>query len=94
MLHIAVLTLRFHLDGCTSLKEKRQRLAGLRDRFGRLPNLAVCESDLQDVLQSAEWSFVVAAGSHALVDRSIADVETFVAQSIDARVAGRELEYA
>jgi uncharacterized protein YlxP (DUF503 family) len=94
MLHIAVLTLRFHLDGCASLKEKRQRLAGLRDRFGRQPNIAVCESDNQDVLQSAEWSFVVAAGSRALVDRTIADVETFVAESVDARVAGRELEYA
>ena len=31
MLHIAVLRLRFHLEGCASLKEKRQRLAGLRE---------------------------------------------------------------
>ena len=37
MLHIAVLRLRFHLEGCGSLKDKRQRLCGLRDRFGRLP---------------------------------------------------------
>ncbi len=37
MLHIAVLRLRFHLEGYASLKDKRRRLCGLRDRFGRLP---------------------------------------------------------
>ena len=93
MMHIAILTLRFHLEGCASLKEKRQRLAGLRDRFGRLPQVAVCESGEQDALQRAEWSFVVVAGTRALVDRQVAEIETFVAESADARVSGRELEY-
>jgi len=92
-MHIAILTLQFHLEGCSSLKEKRQRLAGLRDRFGRLPNIAVCESGAQDVLQRAEWSFVVAAGTRALADKAVAEVESFVAESLDARVSGRELEY-
>jgi len=93
MMHIAILTLRFHLEGCASLKEKRQRLGGLRDRFGRLPQVAVCESGDPDTWQSAEWSFVVVAGTKALVDRQVAEIETFVAETADARVSGRELEY-
>ena len=92
MLHIALLRLRFHLEGCGSLKEKRQRLAGLRDRFGRLPGIAVCESGAQDSLSEAEWSFVAAATSKQMNDRALADVETFVEQSVDARVTARNLE--
>ena len=92
-MHIAVLSLRFHLEGCTSLKEKRQRLGGLRDRFGRQPNVAVCESGDQDARERAEWSFVVAAGTRAIVDRTVAEIETFVAETLDARVSGRELQY-
>ena len=94
MIHIAVLTLRLHLEGCSSLKEKRRRLNGLRDRFGRQPNMAVCESDLQDAWQEAEWSFVAVANSRAMTDRLIAQVETFLGEMVDARVVSRELEYA
>ena len=94
MLHIAILTLQFHLEGCASLKEKRQRLSGLRDRFGRQPNMAVCESERQDSLQRAEWTFVAVAGARAVTDRMIAEVEKFVAETVDARVCDRELEYA
>ena len=92
-MHIAILTLNFHLEGCASLKEKRQRLSGLRDRFGRLPNVAVCESGEPDTMQSAEWSFVVVAGTRALADKQVSEIETFVAESLDARVTGRGLEY-
>ena len=92
-MHIAILTLRFHLEGCASLKEKRQRLSGLRDRFGRLPHVAVCESGEPDAWQRAEWSFVVVAGTRALADKQVAEIVTFVAESVDGRVSGRELEY-
>ncbi len=94
MLHIAILSLDFHLEGCASLKEKRRRLGGLRDRFGRQPNMAVCESDRQDALQRVQWTFVAVAGARAVTDQMIAEVEKFVAETIDARVCGRELEYA
>jgi hypothetical protein len=91
-MHIGVLTLVFQLEGCASLKEKRQRLGGLRDRFGRQPNIAVCESSEQDALQRAQWSFVAVAGSKPLVDQLLAAVESFVAEFVDARVLQRHLE--
>jgi hypothetical protein len=92
-MRIGILTLVFQLEGCASLKEKRQRLAGLRDRFGRQPNIAVCESGEQDALRRAEWSFVAAARSRQLVDQLLAGVENHVAQEIDARVLERRLEH-
>ena len=92
-MHIAVLSLQLHLEGCTSLKEKRQRVGGLRDRFGRLPSVAVCESGEQDAWQRAEWSFVVVGGTRSLVDRQLADIERFIAESVDARISERSLDF-
>jgi uncharacterized protein len=92
--HIGVLTLRFHLEGCASLKEKRQRLSGLRDRFGQRTHIAVCESALQDVIQSAQWSFVIVSATRALVDQTTAEVERYIGEHLDVRVSGREMEYA
>jgi uncharacterized protein YlxP (DUF503 family) len=43
--NVRLLTVNFYLGGCRSLKEKRQRLKGMRERFGRTFNVAVCESD-------------------------------------------------
>ena len=84
MIHIGVLGLDFHLAGCRSLKEKRRRLRKLRDRFGRVPNLAVCESGYQDQHQRAMWSVVAVAASPIVVEQSLGDVERWVQESIDA----------
>ena len=52
-MNAGLLSINFHLGGCRSLKEKRQRLSGIRDRYGRPANVAVCESDFQDSHQRA-----------------------------------------
>ena len=36
-MNVRLMTIDFHLGGCRSLKEKRQRLKGMRERFGKLP---------------------------------------------------------
>lgn len=84
VLHIGVLSLHFRLPGCASLKEKRRRLARLRDKFGRSSNLAVCESGHQDSHSSARWEVVAVAGDAGVVERSLAEVERWVAESLDA----------
>lgn len=81
----------FRLDGCRSLKEKRGRLARLRDRHGRSPNVAVFESGYQDHLDQAEWTFVVAASAPkpvaGMVSRLIDSIE-----DVDAWVVGLDTE--
>lgn len=76
----------FFLAGCRSLKEKRQRLNGIRDRFGRANNVAVCESDHQDLLQRAQWTFVAAAASRDVVERALTDIERNLHGSVDAEL--------
>ncbi len=87
-MHVGVLALDFHLAGCASLKEKRRRLARLRDKFGRIANLAVCESGFQDSHQRARWSVVAVASDAVVVERSLADVEQWAATSVDATIVG------
>ncbi|MGA0840604.1 MAG: DUF503 family protein [Pseudomonadales bacterium] len=83
---IASLTITFRLGGCRSLKEKRQRLAGLRDRFGRNPQLAVFESGAADALDRAEWTFVAGASAAVVVEQLLAGIERDVQESVDAEV--------
>jgi hypothetical protein len=83
---IAVLKVDFYLSGCRSLKEKRQRLNGLRERYGRAPNVAVCESAHQDLLQRAQWTFVAASASRDVVDRALTDIERNLQGTVDAEL--------
>ena len=50
---LGTLTLRLHLPGCSSLKEKRGRLKPLISRLHREFNVSVAEMDLQDKWQEA-----------------------------------------
>ncbi len=85
-MHIGLMKLRFSLAGCRSLKEKRQRLGGLHERFGRSAAVAVCESAFQDVHESAEWSFVVVAQTTRMIESICSDIERKVQTSVDGEV--------
>lgn len=90
-MRLGILTLTFHLEGCTSLKEKRQRLSGLTDRFGRYKHIAACESDRQDQLHSGQWSFAC-IGDPAVVDKTLAEVEEHAKLKLDAVIIERHRE--
>lgn len=83
---IEELNVKFQLPGCQSLKEKRGRLAGLRDRFGRQPHIAVCESGFPDEIQKAHWTFLILGQEQRLIDQTISAIEQFLNENIDARV--------
>ena len=85
-MHIEMMVVTFHLDGCRSLKEKRSRLSGLRDRLGKQPNLAVCQCDFQDEHQRAQWAFIAAASNKTVVDRILNSVDEVVDGDFDAVV--------
>jgi len=81
-----LLSINFHLGGCRSLKEKRQRLRGIRDRYGRPANVAVCESDFQDSHQRAQWTFIATASSANIVEQALADIVRNLELSVDAEL--------
>ncbi len=90
---VAKLRAGFYLHGCTSLKEKRQRLGRLRDKFGKNTTLGVCESAHMDVLRRAEWTFVACASADHVVQQVLADVEQYLTTSVDAEVVDLEREW-
>lgn len=90
---VGLLRAGFYLHGCTSLKEKRQRLGRLRDKFGKQSTLGVCESGQADVLRQAEWTFVACAAAEHVVQQVLADVERYLITSVDAEVINLEREW-
>ncbi len=89
---IGVLTAEFRLSSCHSLKDKRRALSGLRDRTGRHPNVAVCESDYADDLRRAQWSFVTIGPDRNAVDRAFVRIEELL-EKVDADIADLYREY-
>ena len=88
-----LLQLDLYFGGCRSLKEKRRRLKGLRDRLGRAVNVAVCESGYQDAHQRSEWSVVATAADAVIVEQILAEVERTVQFSVDAELIGARREW-
>ena len=85
-MHIGKLTFRFRFPGCQSLKEKRGRMRGLRDRFGKNPMLSVCEMGLADSHQFSDWAFLACSLERALIDKNFSQIEEFVLGSMDVEV--------
>lgn len=92
-MNIAIMTVRISLPGCASLKEKRQRVGGLHERFGRNPAVAVCESGERDRLESSEWTFVVTALARKDAEALCRDIEERLQRGVDGRLlsVSREL---
>ncbi len=92
-MRVGMLIVEFQLPGCHSLKEKRSRLAGLRDRFGKQTNLAVCESDFQNEHQRAEWSFVAIGSERKVVEQTLRKVENHVESQVDAVIINIQTDW-
>ena len=87
------LTVDFHLHGCRSLKDKRRRLARLRDKFGQKTHVAVCESDHADSHTRSQWSFVLVASAAKVVEQAASEIELYVASSIDAEITNMQRQW-
>lgn len=85
-MHISILTMKISLPGCGSLKEKRQRVGGLHERFGRNPAIAVCESADHDKLDASEWTFLVVATSAQKVESLCSEVEDKIQRTVEGRM--------
>ena len=92
-MHIAIVTITFTLPGCASLKEKRTRMGGLHQRFGKNPAVAVCESGERDRHDASEWTFVVVQTSKREVESLSAQIEDKIQGTIDGRIMSIEKEF-
>ncbi len=85
-MHIGILTIIFSLPGCGSLKEKRQRMGGMHERFGRNPAVAVFESGERNRHDASEWSFVVVAASRREVESQCSLIEDKIQCTVEGRM--------
>lgn len=74
-MQLQLLTVQYRFAGCDSLKEKRARQAGLRERLGRVATVAIAETGHQDRRDSAEWTLVLMADSQRRLDQLRARVD-------------------
>jgi uncharacterized protein YlxP (DUF503 family) len=92
-MHIGILIMTFSLPGCGSLKEKRQRMGGMHERFGRDPAVAVCESGEHHRHEASEWSFVVVANTKREVEAQCSQIEDKIQRTVEGRVAKVSREF-
>lgn len=92
-MRILRLTIAFQLPACRSLKDKRRRLQGLRDRFGSKPNVAASESAWHDSHDRAQWTFVVVGESQAVLEATQESILSYARQYLDAVVIDSAREY-
>lgn len=85
-MHIGIMTLTFSLPGCGSLKDKRQRMGGMHEKFGRNPAVAVCESGELNKHDASEWSFVVVATSKREIESLCSQIEDKIQRTVEGRV--------
>ncbi len=90
---IGVLTIGLVLPDCQSLKQKRQHLRSVKDKFGHMPNIAVCEFDHQDQWQRASLAFVCTATEKRVAESLLAKIRDYCVTSIDARIIDDSIEW-
>ncbi len=93
MHHILELIITFQLPGCDSLKDKRRRLAGMKDRFGKRADIAVRECGLHEDTQRGQWAFVIVAENRRLADKIAQKLEQEIIEIIDANIISVERQF-
>jgi uncharacterized protein YlxP (DUF503 family) len=83
---VGVVTWDLHLDGCASLKDKRQIVKSLKDRLRQRFNVSVAETDSHDLWQRAEVSCCVVATDRKRAQEVLGAVDQFVAREPSARI--------
>ena len=90
---VACLRIQLHLPGCTSLKQKRFVLKGLKDRLRSRFNVALCETDYQDKWQRSAMALVTVAGTRKGADQTLQALVNFLERQQKALLIECEREF-
>jgi uncharacterized protein YlxP (DUF503 family) len=83
---VGIVTWELHLNGCQSLKDKRQILSSLKERLHRRFNVSVAETAHQDLWQRAELACCVVAESRRHAEEVLRSADRMVAGEPLARI--------
>ncbi|MFO7321015.1 MAG: DUF503 domain-containing protein [Chloroflexota bacterium] len=90
---IGLVTIELHLEGVSSLKEKRGRIKSLTTRLQKQFNVSVAEVGYHDVWQSSAIAVATVTNSSALADQMIANVLKWIEHNYpDAEIVDEVIE--
>jgi uncharacterized protein YlxP (DUF503 family) len=90
---IGMLVMDLYNEQFHSLKEKRQLLSSLKKRLKNKFNIAVSESDFQDLWQKAQIAIVSLGSSRAIVDNTFKEIEDFIFLNYAVQITQMKIRY-
>jgi uncharacterized protein YlxP (DUF503 family) len=90
---IGLLDLEIFLPYSHSLKDKRKRLKGLRDRLRLRYNVAFAELDFQDKWQRAQMGIVTINRSQEVIAKTFQSILKDVDHHIEGEIIRSRIEY-
>jgi len=88
---IGFLSLDIHFPYSHSLKEKRQRLSGFKDRIKNKFNVAIAELDYQDKWQRSRLGFTTLNSSRSVVENMLNKIIREAEEHIEGEIIDHEL---
>jgi uncharacterized protein YlxP (DUF503 family) len=83
---VSVIAWELHLEGCTSLKEKRSIIRSLKDRLRNRHNVSVAETDHQNTWQRAELCAALVSPDRRMAEQILGRVDAMVASEPRVRI--------
>jgi uncharacterized protein YlxP (DUF503 family) len=90
---IGMLVMDLYNEQFHSLKEKRQLLSSLKKRLKNKFNIAITESDFQDLWQKAQIAIVSLGSSRAIVDNTFKEIEDFIFLNYAVQITQMKIRY-
>ena len=90
---VGVLTLELRLDDSHSLKDKRQTVKSLKDRLRGKFNVAVAETDFQDLWQRAAIAVATVSSDRVKAEQVLQQVERESSGQLGPMLVGVTLEW-
>ena len=90
---VGILTCELHVNGCSSLKEKRRLLKSLKDRLHDRFNVSVAETNHQDLWQRAELSCGVVATDRRQAQSVLSSAERLLESNGLARIVDSSIHF-
>ncbi len=83
---VSIVRIELHLPGCSSLKDKRSVVHGLKERIRQRTHAAVAEVDHQDLWQRAALGVALVSGERGQLDGLLQSVRNVVYAAPGAEV--------
>jgi hypothetical protein len=90
---IGLLVIDLYSEQFHSLKDKRRLLSSLKERLKHKFNIAVAESDDQDLWQKAQLSVVALGPGRALLDSTFQQIEDFIFLNYAVQISKMKVQY-